>query len=54
MLPMLMMPDTSLVGKFLAVVTAVCVIKVDIDGLMTEATEYYDRLPMLMASEGAF
>ena len=53
MSPMPMMPDT-LVGKFLAVVTAVCVIKVDSDGLMTEATEYYDRLPMMMASGGTF
>ena len=41
-------------GKNFTIPNGVAVIKVDKNGLMTEATEYYDRLPMMRATGAAF
>jgi hypothetical protein len=40
--------------KNMVIPNGVAIIKVDKNGLMTEATEYYDRLPMLMATGASF
>ena len=48
------MPSINANGKNMMIPNGVAVIKVNGDGLMTEATEYYDRLPMLMATGASF
>jgi len=48
------LPSIGASGKNMIVPNGVAVIKVDENGLMTEATEYYDRLPMLMATGASF
>lgn len=53
MSPMPAMPAAA-VGQKFPVPNGVAVIKVDKNGLITEATEYYDRLPMLMLTKASF
>ena len=48
------LPETPLSGKDMPIPYGVAVIEVDKSGLITKATEYYDRLPMLKASGKAF
>ena len=48
------LPSINANGKNMMIPNGVAVIKVNGDGLMTEATEYYDRLPMLMATGASF
>ena len=48
------LPSIEANGKNMLVPNGVCIIKVNKDGLMTEATEYYDRLPMLMSTGASF
>ena len=48
------MPSIPASGKDMLVPNGVAIIRVNKDGLMTEATEYYDRLPMLISTGASF
>ena len=48
------LPSIDANMKNMIIPNGVAIIKVDKNGLMTEATEYYDRMPMLMATGAAF
>ena len=48
------LPSLPATGKEMNIPNGVAVIKVDKNGLMTETTEYYDRLPMMLATGAAF
>ena len=51
--PLPKLPDSA-VGKNFAIPNGIAILKVNESGLITEATNYYDRLPMLIANGAAF